>query len=82
MYIKAKVLFKFGSLERLYVKMKLLYNLKIWWKLNLVPNVGFRNISGFLIYFCLAERYIYTHERNFGKIKFGDRLVDQPNRKI
>ena len=36
MYIKAKVLFRIGSFERLYV-------------LNLVPNVGFRNISVFFL---------------------------------
>ena len=50
MYVKANVLFKFGSLERLYVEMRLPYNQE---KLannkfgGLVTNVQFRNISGF-----------------------------------
>ena len=59
MYIKAKVLFKFGSLERLYVEMrpkKLPYNRKIWRKLNLVVWSQTYDLE-ILADFNLVERY-------------------------
>ena len=55
-YIEAKVLFKFGSLERLYVEMRQ-KSYRISGKFGgLVPNIRFRNTCGY------RHTYIRTEE--------------------
>ena len=76
MYIKAKVLFKFGSLERLYVEMrpkKLPYNRKIWRKLNLVVWSQTYDLE-ILADFNLVERYSIVI-RIYAQKKFWQNLI-------